>query len=59
LKERIIKNLPEVEGMPVLSGVASAEITDEMMNIMSQQRRKRNIQPPQRRIERLRPKIIR
>jgi len=59
LKERIIKNLPEIEGMPVLSGVASAEITDEMMNIMSQQRRKRNIQPPQRRIERLRPKIIR
>jgi hypothetical protein len=59
LRERIIKNQPEVPGLPVLSGVSSKDISNEMMNIMSQQRRRRNIQPPQRRIERQKPKIIR
>lgn len=59
LLERIIKNQPEVPGLPLLSGVSSGEVSDTMMNIMSQQRRKRNIQPQQRRIERARPKIIR
>ncbi|MCK4827862.1 hypothetical protein KA005_69680, partial [bacterium] len=59
LKERILKNQPIIPGLPLLSGVPTAEITDEMMNIMSQQARKRNIQPPLRRIERKNPRIIR
>lgn len=59
LRERIIKNQPEVPGLPLLSGVSSAEVTDEMMNIMSQQRRKRNIQPQRRRRERIKPNIVR
>ena len=59
LRERIIKNQSQVPGLPLLSGVPSAEITNEMMNIMSEQARKRNIVSPQRRVERSRPKIIR
>ena len=59
LRERIIKNQPTVPGLPLLSGVPSAEITGEMMNIMSEQARKQNIQPNLRRIERKRPRIIR
>lgn len=58
LKERIIKNQPVVPGIPLLSGVNSAEISDEMMNIMSQQARNRKIQPNLRRITRKNPRII-
>ena len=58
LLERIIKNQPLVPGMPVLSGVSTSAITGQMLNIMSQQRRKRNVQPHLRRIERQKPRII-
>jgi hypothetical protein len=39
LTERILRNKPIVKGLPLLSGVSSAEITDTDMNILSQQRR--------------------
>jgi hypothetical protein len=39
LLERIIKRQPLVKGMPILSGVSSAEVTDEMMDVISKQRR--------------------
>lgn len=58
LLERIIKNQPILQGSPILDGVSSAEISDEMMNVMSQQARMRNIEPMTRRIERPHPKII-
>ncbi|KKK90962.1 hypothetical protein LCGC14_2717740, partial [marine sediment metagenome] len=35
LLERIRKNLPVVRGMPLLSGVNTAEVTDEMLDILS------------------------
>jgi len=59
LRERIIKEQPEVKGLPLLSGVSSQEISDEMMNIMSQKTRRRNLRYTPRRLERIRPKIIR
>ena len=59
LKERIIKRQPEVKGFPILSGVPTAEITDEMLNIMSQQARKDKMPMTQRRIIRTKPRIIR
>lgn len=59
LRERIIKRLPEVPGMQLLSGVSSDQITDEMCNIISQQRRKRVINTKDRRIPRNKPRIIR
>jgi len=59
LLERITKNMPIIPGMPLLSGVRPAELSDEMLNIMSQRARKRNIDPTTRRIERKNPKIIR
>jgi len=59
LKERIIKRQPEVDGFPILSGVPTAEITDEMLNILSQQARKRKVPMGQRRIIRTKPRIIR
>lgn len=58
LLERIIRNEPEIPGMPLLSGVPSAAITDEMMNIMSQKAREAKLKPKSRKIERKRPEII-
>lgn len=52
LLERIKRNQPPAPGLPLLSGVASAEISDEMMNILSQQARERRLEPPRRKIER-------
>lgn len=58
LIERIKKNKPEVPGMPVLSGIPTSQVTDEMMNIMSQRARSRRVQPHQRRLERPHSRII-
>jgi hypothetical protein len=52
LIERIIRNQPSAPGLPLLSGVPSAEISDEAMSILSQKARERTMEPPQRRIER-------
>ena len=58
LLERIRRNLPLVKGTPVLSGVATSEITDEMLDILSQNARKSVINPNDRRITRGRQNII-
>ena len=52
LLERIRKNLPVVRGMPLLSGVNTAEVTDEMLDILSHRSRKSIINPNDRRIVR-------
>ncbi|MHC4867998.1 MAG: hypothetical protein ACYTEX_28335, partial [Planctomycetota bacterium] len=52
LVERITKNPLVVDGLPVLSGVGSAEVSDEMMNIMSQKARQRSNVLHSRRVER-------
>lgn len=50
LLERIKRNLPLVRGTPLLSGVSSAEITPEMMDVLSQNARKSAIDPNNRRV---------
>jgi hypothetical protein len=52
LLERIIRRQPLVPGLPLLSGVSSAEISDEMTNILSHQARERKIDKAIRRIDR-------
>ncbi|KKN55763.1 hypothetical protein LCGC14_0579120 [marine sediment metagenome] len=52
LLERIRKNLPLVRGMPLLSGVNTAEVTGEMLDILSHRSRKSIINPNDRRIVR-------
>ncbi len=59
LLERIIRNQPEVKGMPLLSGVPSEQLSDEMLNVLSQKAHSRIINPRTRRIERRRPNIVR
>jgi len=60
LLERIIKNEPVVPGLSVLSGVPLSMISDEMINIMSERaRKKRIINPFDRRIVRKNPRIVR
>ena len=54
LLERIKRNKPEADGLPLLSGIASAEITDEMMNLMSHKARRRLDRTKTRKIERRR-----
>jgi len=39
LAQRIIRENPIQNGIPLLSGVSSAEVSDEMMNLMSQKAR--------------------
>lgn len=50
LLERIRRNLPSVKGMPLLSGISSQDITSEMLDVLSQNARKSNINPNNRRI---------
>ena len=57
LLERIRKNLPVVRGMPLLSGVNTAEVTGEMLDILSHRSRKSIINPNDRRIVRGRQNI--
>jgi len=59
LKERIIKNQPEISGLPLLSGVSATQLSAEMLNIMSKQARKRKIELRPRRIERKNPRNLR
>jgi len=59
LMERIIKNQLVVDGLPMLSGVSTSAISNEMMNVMSKQARKRVVEPNDRRLKRINPKIIR
>ena len=58
LLERIRRNLPLVKGTPVLSGVPTSEITDEMLDVLSHNARKSAINPNDRRIIRGRQNII-
>lgn len=58
LLERIRRNLPLVKGTPLLSGISSAEITDEMLDVLSANARKSAIDKNSRRIVRGRRNII-
>ena len=52
LLERIRRNLPIVRGTPLLSGISSAEVTSEMLDVLSQNARKSAIDKNNRRITR-------
>lgn len=52
LLERIRRNLPIVRGTPLLSGISSAEVTSEMLDVLSQNARKSTIDKNNRRIQR-------
>lgn len=52
LLERIRRNLPVVRGTPLLSGVPSQQITEEMIDLLSKRARKNAIDPNDRRIVR-------
>ena len=58
LLERIRRNLPFVKGAPLLSGVSSAEITGEMLDVLSQNARKSAIDKNNRRISRGQRNIV-
>jgi len=58
LLERIRRNIPLVRGTPLLSGVSSAEVTDEMLDALSQNARKSAIDKNNRRIQRGQQSII-
>jgi hypothetical protein len=58
LLERIMQNKPLLPGVPLLDGVSSAEISNEMCDVLSKRARVRVINPNNRRIERPNPKII-
>jgi hypothetical protein len=52
LLERVRRDMPIVEGTPLLSGIASHQITEEMMDILSKRARESKVRPNDRRIER-------
>lgn len=52
LLERIRKNIPFVKGTPLLSGVSTQNITDEMVEALSRNARKPAFDPNNRRIQR-------
>jgi len=58
LLERIRRNMPIVKGTPLLSGIPSSQITDEMMNLLSQRARQSIINPNDRRIQRGQTNIV-
>ena len=58
LLERIKRNLPLVKGTPILSGVSSAEVTSEMLDVLSQNARKSAIDPNNRRVIRGQRNIV-
>lgn len=58
LLERIRKNLPLIKGTPLLDGVSSADITEEMLDILSARARKNIVDPRNRRIPRGKNNIV-
>lgn len=52
LLERIKRNLPLVRGTPLLSGISSAEVTSEMLDVLSHNARKSAIDKNNRRVVR-------
>ena len=58
LLERIRRMVPLVKGMPILSGVPTSELTDEMLDILVQNKRKSTIDQSKRRIIRGRGNIV-
>jgi len=58
LLERIRRNLPLIKGVPLLSGISSQEITDEMLDALSKNARKSAIDKNDRRIVRGRRNIV-
>ena len=58
LLERIRRNIPLVRGTPLLSGISSAEVTSEMLDVLSQNARKSAIDPNNRRVTRGRRTIV-
>ena len=58
LLERIRKNMPFIKGQPLLSGVPSQNLTDEMVDLLSKNARKPATDPNNRRIQRGRRNIV-
>ena len=58
LLERIRKNMPFIKGTPLLSGVSSQDMTEEMLDALSKNAQKPAIDPNDRRIIRSRRNII-
>ncbi len=58
LLERIKRNIPLIRGTPLLSGVGSQDITDEMADLLSKRARKSAIDPNNRRIVRGQRRIV-
>ncbi|KKN54802.1 hypothetical protein LCGC14_0588560 [marine sediment metagenome] len=56
--ERIRKNMPIVKGMPLLSGIPTAEVSEEMLDLLVQHKKKPDSQPHRRRIVRPRSRRI-
>jgi len=59
LLERIRKRQPVVKGQPLLSGVPTAQLTDEMLDVLSANARKPVMNRTNRKIERRRPTLRR
>jgi hypothetical protein len=59
LLERIKRGVPEVKGLPILSGISSAELSDEMLNIMAKKAARKVIIPKRRKLERGKVRLIR
>lgn len=58
LLERIRRNIPFIQGQPLLSGISSQNITDEMVDALSKNARKPSFDPNNRRILRGRRNIV-
>ena len=52
LLKRIIDNKPVVPGKPILSGIPTSQITEEMVNVLSQNARNRKTSPRDRIVQR-------
>lgn len=58
LLDRIRRNIPLVRGTPLLSGVSTSEISDEMLDVLSQNARKSAVNSNNRRVYRGRRNIV-
>ncbi len=58
INERIRKNMPVCKGMPLLSGIPTAEVSEEMLDLLVINKKKPDSQPRRRRIARPRTKRI-
>lgn len=57
LMERIVRNQPEAPGLPLLSGVPTSALTDEMINVLSEKRKTKSAEVRSRKL--IRPPSMR